>query len=591
MQEYQKEIQIIENLSKLQIQEIIFDNQIHNWKQGESEFDSLIVNKKNICILIEDEENNIFGEVITQPIQQYSYFENGQIKGYSNSDERAFLFSLQSNGRIKEPMKFEIDYSKRANAFWLFPKDDKQLFGIGGCDIIINKEEYKNECCCFQFTFQYKQYKDVLIGKQGKTNPFTVKRILVFQMIETEEQLMERYFKEMTEMEMSLLNEKYSEITEMYNQDICQLEEWSSSEFQYVVFDSSFCHWEQFISTFDKHVMGLKELVFYIEDENDNDFGAYISTPISNHWNSSLSTEIQQNQIDKNAFVFSLKSNERLSQPTKFDIIPYYSPYPFNLFSGDDWILFSVGGNDIVVSKKDSNIPCVCKQSYFNYQEHENILTGNNQFTIKRFQVWKMKSKQQIHEEERMSIVEIENDIIKVNKEQILKSFEKEINQVKEWNGKEVESILFDSDFCEWKQNESTLLYHMNYCNHNPIVFIQTETNVVCGMYLCVSLIDNIPTIEDVYLFTFNENKPCKFQMKDEFKELMKHTISFYIMDETDEKLCILGNNEIIVKKKGMKCICNQNDDSFFDYKDQKNALLGKEGEFDVKRIVVFQFK
>ena len=35
---------------------------------------------------------------------------------------------------------------------------------------------------------------------------------------------------------------------------------------------------------------------------------------------------------------------------------------------------------------------------------------------------------------------------------------------------------------------------------------------------------------------------------------------------------------------------CKQND-YLFDYQGKKNALLGKEGEFDVKRIVVFQFK
>ena len=62
------------------------------------------------------------------------------------------------------------------------------LFDFGESDICIKKEKNKNECYCEQDAFDYQGNDNVFVGKEGSGNPFTVKRIQVWQMYETEEQ-------------------------------------------------------------------------------------------------------------------------------------------------------------------------------------------------------------------------------------------------------------------------------------------------------------------------------------------------------------------------------------------------------------------
>ena len=60
--------------------------------------------------------------------------------------------------------------------------DKKELMKIGKEDIIIYKKEYFNVSYCKQSSFEYEKKKGVLVGKEGKKNPFIPQRIIIFQM-------------------------------------------------------------------------------------------------------------------------------------------------------------------------------------------------------------------------------------------------------------------------------------------------------------------------------------------------------------------------------------------------------------------------
>ena len=64
IKKYSKEIQQIEELTKLEMNYILFDSDNDRWKIFNSEFGDKLKGHKNIVIVIEDEENNIFGGYI-----------------------------------------------------------------------------------------------------------------------------------------------------------------------------------------------------------------------------------------------------------------------------------------------------------------------------------------------------------------------------------------------------------------------------------------------------------------------------------------------------------------------------------------------
>ena len=82
-----------------------------------------IWNKSKICIVIENEEGEIFGCYINSKIDEVEE----DIK-----DENAFVFNLESNGRHEGPMKFDIKKEKCDEAF---------LFGLDHYGVLFNCDE------------------------------------------------------------------------------------------------------------------------------------------------------------------------------------------------------------------------------------------------------------------------------------------------------------------------------------------------------------------------------------------------------------------------------------------------------------------
>ncbi|BFU18090.1 predicted protein [Entamoeba histolytica] len=145
----------------LQIEEI---QQLEDWtnrKVGNILFDS---DKDN-------EDGNRFGGYVNSKIDKVDEWIY---------DSNSFLFSLESKGRMKRMMKFDI--KDKRYAFILYNKSDDGLFMFGnGADIYVYKENDKTQSYCYQHSFEYKGISKALCGKQHPER-FTPKRIIVIEM-------------------------------------------------------------------------------------------------------------------------------------------------------------------------------------------------------------------------------------------------------------------------------------------------------------------------------------------------------------------------------------------------------------------------
>ena len=195
--ERRQQIQQLHIWTGKQSGDIIFDSTIDDWNVNTSLFDTQIMNKSNVCIILEDENGNIFGGYINERIGKYESYIN---------DGNAFVFSLQSTNPNQEMMKFEIN--DRQCAFRLFKSSTDYLFRIGWNDIRIWKQHKRNECTCYQESFNYKTIENALCGKTGWNNPFILKRIIVLQMLETTEMKSKRMSKiiELKSLQLERLN-------------------------------------------------------------------------------------------------------------------------------------------------------------------------------------------------------------------------------------------------------------------------------------------------------------------------------------------------------------------------------------------------
>ena len=159
----------------LKVQDVLFDSTKQNWKTNNSVFIKQIIGKSNLLFVIEDSEKNIFG-----------YFQSKQFEEIYNtwipSDDKSFVFSLQSNNRIEYPIKCEI--LNTTNGYKLFDESDNRLIAFGSNAILLRKYEMRKQSYCDQKNdlFNYHNISSVLIGKEYPNWLFKPKRILVIQM-------------------------------------------------------------------------------------------------------------------------------------------------------------------------------------------------------------------------------------------------------------------------------------------------------------------------------------------------------------------------------------------------------------------------
>ena len=132
-------------------------------------------------------------------------------------------------------------------------------------------------------------------------------------------------------------------------------------------------------------------MVFIIEDTNNNKFGGYVNAKIEKY---------NCCHQDKNAFLFSLKSNGRLNGMMKFEIQEQSAQSAFWLGKKNDSPLFYFGGGVIYLYKESAKTSSYCQQSdyYFNFHGVSNAflenckLNGSSvRYVPKRFIVLEMK--------------------------------------------------------------------------------------------------------------------------------------------------------------------------------------------------------
>ncbi|BFU26561.1 predicted protein [Entamoeba histolytica] len=165
-----EEIRQIEEWTNRKVGNVLFDSDKDDWKEDTSVFKQRIWKKEYIIIIIEDEDGNRFGGYVNEKIDRV---------GYDINDSKSFVFSLESNGRMKGMKKFDIKNSQYA--FWLCIQSVNCLFGFGNGDICVCKENDKKYSYCEQYSFEYKGISNALCGKYN----FTPKQIIVIEMIQS----------------------------------------------------------------------------------------------------------------------------------------------------------------------------------------------------------------------------------------------------------------------------------------------------------------------------------------------------------------------------------------------------------------------
>ncbi|BFU21283.1 trichohyalin, putative [Entamoeba histolytica] len=167
-------IKQIEEWTEKRISNILFDSDIDDWNIDTSVFEERIMNKEHLIIIIEDSEGNKFGGYVNSKIDKVDEWI---------SDSKSFVFSLESNGRMKGMKKFDIIHPEYA--FCLYNQSNGWLFefGYGGgySDICVFKENYKTYSYCNQDSFEYEGIENALCGNEWP-NDFTPKRIIVIEL-------------------------------------------------------------------------------------------------------------------------------------------------------------------------------------------------------------------------------------------------------------------------------------------------------------------------------------------------------------------------------------------------------------------------
>ena len=148
-----------------------------SWSIGTSVLNKRIMWKKHLVFLIEETDGEKFGYYLNMEVIE----EYGK---WIQTDKKTFHFNLESNGRLKQPMKFEIKDLKWGGIY-LGRKSDEYLILLG--DICLRKENNKSKSHCYQSEnwFDYHGIQNALCGKQPDKYGdmyFTPQRILVIQM-------------------------------------------------------------------------------------------------------------------------------------------------------------------------------------------------------------------------------------------------------------------------------------------------------------------------------------------------------------------------------------------------------------------------
>ena len=147
---------------------------------SKEDFFEKTMNKENLVFIFQDNRGNVFGSYMKTPITQIS-----EMMHYvPNVCPHHFIFSLESNGRLEKPTKWNAIPNQRTGMFYF--KNDPTFIDIGnhiGRIVVVvpgmNNTYFKD----IQKTYEGINPK-IISGVNGMTNYVTLKRVVVLQMKE-----------------------------------------------------------------------------------------------------------------------------------------------------------------------------------------------------------------------------------------------------------------------------------------------------------------------------------------------------------------------------------------------------------------------
>ena len=179
---------------------------------------------------------------------------------------------------------------------------------------------------------------------------------------------------------MSNERKNKTDVTQLskYRESLNQIEEWTGLSCSEIIFDSNKHSWSMNTSIFDDKIIGKKQLLFFIEEENGEQFGYYLNTEVFNVYLTPFHNPIE---TDLQSFEFNVFSNGRLEKPMKYEVINekqggYY------LFAKSYDILIQLG--DIVIFKQNRKERSFYIQypEYFDYHNIDFAFTDRKSTSV-----------------------------------------------------------------------------------------------------------------------------------------------------------------------------------------------------------------
>ena len=341
---------LIEQWTGKKIENVLFYSERDNWKRKNCELNEKINGKKQLLFLIESKEGEKFGYYLSSKVENKT--DKNGFHSRMSADENSFHFNLESNGRLKEPMKFEIRRPKWG--YRLFDEFDNCLIGIG--DIYLYKQEQNVGQCLQQneSSFEYYNIENALCGKTFPQQ-FEMKQFVVIELLTQREKIDDMGNEEKMKLGLSI-------------EQIKQLEEWTKKQMKKKLFDSEVDDWDKETSVFTERIVNRSNLLFIIEDNQKNQFGYYENGRIEEEY-------VNMMCADEQSFLFNIQSNGRLQKMMKFEIVNVTVGYNLYDKSADELII--LGGTLMLYKKKLIKFnSCYQDDDDFLYHGIENALTG-----------------------------------------------------------------------------------------------------------------------------------------------------------------------------------------------------------------------
>ena len=171
-----KDVDQLEKWTQKKCGEIIFDSDVDNWEKDTSVLNERLDGRNQVVFIIEDDRGEKFGYYLNCEISD-NYVD------WSCSDDKSFLFNLESNGRLPQPMKFEIKNPKQG--YVRYKNKYYRFMTLGDIRLMKNIKKEQSYCRQDNEAVDYHGIENALCGRTTTDNEkhnFTPKRILVIQM-------------------------------------------------------------------------------------------------------------------------------------------------------------------------------------------------------------------------------------------------------------------------------------------------------------------------------------------------------------------------------------------------------------------------